>query len=109
MSIENEIKEFNQLGKYSAEVRENEGFVSPDLTERAAEPRLKMRPIGELEPALHNRYLVKNWLDRGTASVVFGESNVGKTFFALDIAMHVAAGAAWCGNRAYKSPAPVFF
>ena len=45
MSIENEIKEFNQLGKYSAEVRENEGFVSPDLSKRASEIRLKMRSI----------------------------------------------------------------
>ena len=109
MTLANEIKEFNQLGQYAAKVRDEQGITSPDLTERAAELRLKMRPIGKLEPALHNRYLVKNWLDRGTASVVFGESNVGKTFFALDIAMHVAAGAAWCGNRAYKSPAPVFF
>ena len=109
MSIERETAEFYQMSRYATEMREEHGFVSPDLSERASELRLKMRPIGKLEPALQNRYLVKNWLDRGTASVVFGESNVGKTFFALDIAMHVAAGAAWCGNRAYKSPAPVFF
>ena len=83
--------------------------VAQELTERAKELCLKMRPIGELQPALSNRNLVKQWLDRGTTSVVFGESNVGKTFFALDVAMHVAAGFPWCGNRVFQNAAPVFF
>ncbi len=51
-------------------------------------------------PALGGRYLVKGLLDRGALSVMFGESNVGKTFVALDLAMYVAAGADWHGRRA---------
>jgi hypothetical protein len=51
-------------------------------------------------PALGGRYLVKGLLDRGSMSVMFGESNVGKTFVALDLALHVAAGADWHGRRA---------
>jgi hypothetical protein len=42
---------------------------------------------------------VKGWIDQGAFSVAFGESNVGKTFFGLDLAMHVAAGEDWHGAR----------
>lgn len=56
-------------------------------------------PLGDVESVLRNRYLVKGWLDRGAVSVVFGESNVGKTFLALDLALHVAAGAPWHGHK----------
>ena len=39
--------------------------------------------------------LVKGSLDRGTLSVVYGPSNVGKTFAAMSVAFHVAAGLPW--------------
>ncbi|MEQ3730292.1 MAG: AAA family ATPase [Tateyamaria sp.] len=53
---------------------------------------------GHFEPSLDRDYLVKGWLDKGTLTVVFGQSNVGKSFFALDLAHHVSKGEAW-GNR----------
>ena len=31
--------------------------------------------------------------------VVFGESNAGKTFWLLDLSLHVATGRSWCGRR----------
>lgn len=46
--------------------------------------------LAEIKPQLEAKYLVKGWLDQGGLSVVYGESNVGKSFFALDLAMHVA-------------------
>lgn len=69
------------------------------LTGRAADLSGSIRPLNSIKPVLKSRYLVKCWLDRGTASVVYGESNVGKTFFALDMALHIAAGEEWHGNR----------
>lgn len=66
---------------------------------RADELAAKLQPLDSIRPALHGQYLVKGWLDQGTLSVVFGESNVGKTFLALDLAMHVAAGIDWHGAR----------
>jgi KaiC/GvpD/RAD55 family RecA-like ATPase len=53
---------------------------------------------GNFEPALDRHYLVKGWLDKGTLTVVFGQSNVGKSFFALDLAHHISKGVPW-GNR----------
>jgi hypothetical protein len=66
---------------------------------RADELATKIQPLAAIRPALHSQYLVKGWFDRGAFSVVYGESNVGKTFFALDVAMHVAAGMDWHGAR----------
>lgn len=48
---------------------------------------------------LSSSYLVKGWLGSAGISMVYGESNVGKSFFALDLALHVAAGEPWHGNR----------
>ena len=49
--------------------------------------------------------LVKNFLDAGALSVMYGASNAGKTFVALDIAYHVAAGIPWNGRKTTHSAA----
>jgi hypothetical protein len=73
---------------------------TPELLDgRAGELQSRLRPLSELHPVLTSRYLVKGWLDRGAFSVVYGESNVGKTFFALDLAIHIAAGRDWHGAK----------
>lgn len=67
-------------------------------------PRAKalMRNVAfaaDIEPMLQRDYIVKGWLDRGAVSVVYGPSNVGKSFLALNIAHHVAKGLRWGGRR----------
>ncbi|MGK7754683.1 MULTISPECIES: helicase RepA family protein [unclassified Roseovarius] len=69
------------------------------LSGRAGDLQAALRPLDSIKPVLSSRYLVKAWIDRGATSVVYGESNVGKTFFALDLAMHVAAGESWHGAK----------
>ena len=51
----------------------------------------------------HQPYLVKSWLDLDATSLVYGQSNAGKSFFTLDVAFHVAAGRPWNGCRITKS------
>jgi RecA-family ATPase len=41
---------------------------------------------------------VKGWLGSTGLSVVYGESNSGKSFFAIDFGFHVAAGEPWQGR-----------
>lgn len=53
----------------------------------------------DLQPSLQRRYLVKGWLDQGALSVLYGPSNSGKSFLALNIAHHVAKGRIWGGRR----------
>ena len=42
--------------------------------------------------------LIADMLDEGAMSVIYGESNSGKTFVALDMAMAVATGTPWNGK-----------
>lgn len=68
--------------------------------------RRRLQPFTPLE--LRSRrpreYLVKGFLDRGTMSCLYAESGAGKTFFAMDIAYHVAQGWPWRGRRIRKGP-----
>lgn len=57
---------------------------------------------GDMQPQLERPYLVKGWLDQGGVSVLYGPSNAGKSFLALDIAHHVAKGRSWGGRRTRK-------
>jgi hypothetical protein len=49
-------------------------------------------------------YLIKGWLGSEAVSVVYGDSNCGKSFFGLDMAAHVASGQKWnnCNVRKGK-------
>ena len=55
----------------------------------------------DAQAVLKSAYLVKNWLGAGQMSVVYGPSNVGKSFFCLDMAFRIAAKTDWqeCKTR----------
>lgn len=76
----------------------------PAHARRKAELSAKMVRANRVQPLLATRYLVKGWFDRGAMSVVYGESNVGKTFFALSLADHVSRGYPWAGCRVARGP-----
>lgn len=50
-------------------------------------------------------YLVKGLLNRASHAVLYGAPGEGKTFVALDMAYHVAAGRDWMGHRVRPGPA----
>jgi len=71
-------------------------------TEHAARKRLFIvRPEESVDLALRQQVdpLIKGLLDRGALSSIYGDSNTGKTFVALDMALHVAAGKPWNGRK----------
>lgn len=51
----------------------------------------------EIEPVLTKRALVDRLLDHAAMSVLYGDSNTGKSFIALDLLYHVAANLPWFG------------
>lgn len=53
----------------------------------------------DLELAGSSDYLVKNFIDKKALSVMYGASNVGKSFMSIDLAMHVALGKEWFGHE----------
>lgn len=60
--------------------------------------------LADAKPVLKSSYLIKGWLGRSQMSVVYGPSNVGKSFFCLDMAFSVAANAEWNGSRVRGGP-----
>jgi len=70
-------------------------------------PNAEQRPIfwlKDAKPVLTSSYLIKGWLGRGQMSVIYGPSNVGKSFFALDMALCISAGIDWQGNKVKGGP-----
>ena len=56
--------------------------------------------FADAAPSLDADDFLEGVLTRGAMSVIYGESNSGKTFFALDLALHVAAGRQWRDREA---------
>ncbi|SEP62041.1 AAA domain-containing protein [Thalassovita taeanensis] len=71
---------------------------------RASEIETRLVSLSAIEAVLTSNYMVKGWLDRNCLSMLYGPSNAGKTFVALDIAMHIAAGKSWRGLRVNGGP-----
>lgn len=66
---------------------------------RDTRPPLRALYLDGAAPALGARYVVKGMLPANSLAVIFGPPGSGKTFFALDTALHVAAGLEWRGRR----------
>lgn len=58
--------------------------------------------IHEVQPVLDQRYVIEGVMAPGTAVLTFGDSNSGKTFFTLDMALHVAGGQPWRDRRVIR-------
>jgi hypothetical protein len=61
-------------------------------------PRFVLRRASDARKLQTAPYLVKGWLGSTGLSVLYGESNAGKSFFAIDLGFHVAAGEPWQGR-----------
>lgn len=65
----------------------------------APETMLPLLWLDDITPALDAKDFVQGLLVEGSAAVVYGDSNGGKTFWCTDLALHVAAGKPWNGRR----------
>lgn len=95
--------------------RDKWGFSNPTYevgpgsdTIASAKPKREtsftVTPFSELNVRTHTNDFVENLLGNGQFSVVYGESNVGKTFFVLDLAFHVAMGWDWRSLEVEQGP-----
>jgi len=64
----------------------------------AAKPVLPFVWFRDARPNLEANDFVEGLLTSGSMSVIYGPSNCGKTFFVLDLALHVAWGREWRGK-----------
>lgn len=73
-------------------------FDAPPKAPDAEQPS-KLEWFDDIAPVLSDGYIIKGVLAAGAMSVVYGPSNSGKTFLALDMAFHVATATPWQGRR----------
>ena len=70
-------------------------IAPPTPPARTTRAPLPVVLFSDAVPSLDAADFVEGVLTSGAMSVIYGESNSGKTFFALDLALHVAAGRRW--------------
>lgn len=64
----------------------------------SAKPVLPFVWFRDAKPNLEANDFVEGLLTSGSMSVIYGPSNCGKTFFVMDLALHVAWGREWRGK-----------
>jgi hypothetical protein len=64
----------------------------------------KLEYFGDIQPVLHSRDLIAGVLQEGTFAVLYGDSNAGKTFAALDASLCIASGVPWHGHAVIQGP-----
>jgi hypothetical protein len=69
------------------------------MDDRQRAPRFKLRRFDELKIGTERTYLVKGLIPRVGLVVAWGPPKCGKSFWAFDLAMHVALGWEYRGRR----------
>lgn len=58
----------------------------------------------DIAPVLSTRCLIAGVLGEGTSAILYGDSNSGKTFAALDMALCIASAMPWQGREVRQAP-----
>lgn len=90
----------NELDKKLGPANSSLNDRTDTQTDTAKPTRQLFTPIGEL---LKNRksvsWLIRDYLPLNSTCMVYGESGAGKSFLILDIALSIATGKQWAGQR----------
>ena len=73
--------------------------IEQSAREAGSVPALALLWFATLNGAIHQEQIVRGLLLAGSLFVVYGESNSGKTFWVLDLALAIAAGIPWRQRR----------
>jgi hypothetical protein len=68
------------------------------------EPRFRLISFDEIRVGMDRVYLVKGIIPRAGLTVIWGPPKCGKSFWAFDLAMHVALGWEYRGRRVQQGP-----
>ena len=75
----------------------SERGATDDIEPRAKRPRFLL--LDELDGLADPNDFIEGLFCDGQSSVIYGDTNIGKSFFALDLGMHVALGRRWFGRE----------
>jgi AAA domain len=74
------------------------------LDAKRSEPRIKLMPFNKIKLGTNRRYLVKGVVPFPGLTVIWGPPKSGKSFWTLDLTMHVALGREYRGKRVHQGP-----
>ncbi|MCW6506902.1 helicase RepA family protein [Lichenifustis flavocetrariae] len=74
-------------------------YEPEDASRPAKPPRFLIEPLSAIRPVLTGSWLIKGLLPSHGLAVLYGAPGCGKSFVALDMSLHVAAGKDWAGRR----------
>jgi len=74
------------------------------LDAKRNEPRIKLMPFDAISLGTNRRYLVKGVIPYPGLTVIWGPPKSGKSFWTLDLAMHIALGREYRGKRVQQGP-----
>lgn len=72
--------------------------IAPGAMVRHPEP-LPVEWFADIQPQLEGMWLIKRLLPAQGLALIYGHPGCGKSFFALDVALHVSLGWNWCSRR----------
>jgi KaiC/GvpD/RAD55 family RecA-like ATPase len=82
--------------------RKPNGADPLSLSQQTEKPRLALVWFASIDGVIALEFLVHDLLLASSLFVIYGESNSGKTFFILDLALAIAAGSTWRDRRVRK-------
>lgn len=75
-----------------------------EAEERALRPKTLLTYADQLHFNSASRYLIKQLLSAGSVAALYGPSCAGKTFYALNLVLHIALGLPFNGRRVTQAP-----
>jgi hypothetical protein len=66
--------------------------------------QIRVIPAPELLDFEPPRWVIKPFIESGIRGILYGASDIGKTFLCLDLALSIATGRQWCGLRTVRAP-----
>lgn len=70
----------------------------PDMAKPSTGP-LPFEWAGQTAAVIDGLWLIEDWLPKSGIGAIYGHPGSGKSFFALDMAAHIAAGQPWAGRH----------
>lgn len=96
---------FNRLRTQGHEAEVATAILS--LAQRSADPAAKLYHVSELADLPEVEWVVPGWIELGGLHMLYGPSEAGKSFVAVDLVCSLAAGVQWLGKEV--GPAPTLY
>ena len=72
--------------------------------ETPKKPRLRLQDAADMDEEEPEIEIIPGWLPESGLVEVFGPPKAGKSWFTLDLCLHIATGLQWCGLEVKQTP-----